>query len=309
MKIGLPVARFHPGNTGEYAQRALSSLGHEATILTVPEFLTALPKQEFEYFLCVDSSEGIPLNDPSISGCSFKRVGFWFIDYRHNKHRPTRVPTDFQNATILQERGGWIFQSQFEDVEDCRATGISSVSWLPLAADSEVWTCEPAVPKEFHIGFVGNIWDLQRKRALDLLLRTKGLQVGFAQGKIWKEEAAALMRRCMIGFNINTFFGEPYSYDINMRAFETLSCGVPLFTNEIPSLYKVFPPEAPFIRTYSSIPDMLPSLLKAMKDPDFMNSGVEARHWILENATYKHRMQTVLAQINSAGQRRRRERM
>ena len=39
---------------------------------------------------------------------------------------------------------------------------------------------------------------------------------------------------------------------------------------------------------------MLPSLLKALKDPAFMNSGPQARQWILENATYRHRMQTVV---------------
>jgi spore maturation protein CgeB len=98
----------------------------------------------------------------------------------------------------------------------------------------------------------------------------------------------------MIGFNINTFFGEPYAYDINMRAFETLSCGVPLFTNDTPSLFRVFPPGTSFIRTYADLPDLLPSLLKALKDTAFMNSGAEARRWIVDNATYVHRMREVL---------------
>jgi hypothetical protein len=298
MNIGIPVARYHPGNTGEYAQRALTALGHTATVLSPQEFFAALPGKQFDYYFCVDSSEAIPLNDPSIAGRSLARVGFWFIDYRHNKDRPERVPNDFDNARLLQERGGWIFQSQYEDVEDCIATGITRVSWLPLGADQHIWTPEPVVQKEFHIGFVGNVWDVQRKRALEMLLRTKELRVGFfGQGAVWKEDAAALLRKCLIGFNINTFFGQPIAYDVNMRAFETLSCGLPLFTNDVPSLKRIFPENASFIRTYSSLTDMMPRLLEAFKDQTYLNAGREAREWILDHATYEHRMREVLTQI------------
>jgi Glycosyl transferases group 1 len=298
MNIGIPVARFHPGNTGEYAQRAFVALGHSATVLSPAEFFQALPGKKFDYFFCVDSSEALPLHDPAIAGRSLRKVGFWFIDYRHNKDRKERVPNDFENARILQERDGWIFQSQFEDFEDCLASGITRVSWLPLAADQHIWTSEPSTEKEFHIGFVGNVWDVQRKRALEMLLRSPSLRVGFAgQGSIWKEDAAALLRKCMVGFNINTFFGQPVAYDVNMRAFETLSCGLPLFTNDVPSLKRVFPPDAPFIRTYTSLTDMMPRLLEAFKDQTFLNSGAEARQWILDHATYEHRMRDVLNRL------------
>jgi hypothetical protein len=299
MNVGIPVARFHPGNTGEYAQRAFVALGHAAKVLSPEEFFEALPRKKFDYFFCVDSSDAFPLHHPAIARRSLRRVGFWFIDYRHNKDRPTRVPNDFENAQILQERGGWIFQSQFEDVEACLAAGITRVSWLPLAADQHIWTPDPPVQKEFHIGFVGNVWDVQRKRALEILLRTPGLRVGFAgQGSVWKEGAATLLRRCMVGFNVNTFFGQSISYDVNMRAFETLSCGLPLFTNDVPSLRKVFPKCAAFIRTYTSLTDMMPRLLEGFKDQAFMNSGAEARQWILDHATYEHRMRDVVNSLD-----------
>jgi hypothetical protein len=295
MNIGIPVARFHPGNTGDYAQRAFAALGHSATILSPSEFFEAFSAKTFDYFFCVDSSEAFPLNHPSIAGRSLRNVGFWFIDYRHNKNRPERVPNDFENARILQERAGWIFQSQFEDVEDCQAVGINRVSWLPLAADQHIWTCDPPVQKEFHIGFVGNVWDVQRKTALEMLLRIPALRVGFAgHGALWRDDAAALLRKCMVGFNINTFFGQPVAYDVNMRVFETLSCGLPLFTNDVPSLRRIFPENAAFIRTYTTLEDMKPRLLEAFKDQTFMNSGTEARQWILDHATYEHRMRDVI---------------
>jgi hypothetical protein len=82
-----------------------------------------------------------------------------------------------------------------------------------------------------------------------------------------------------------------------MRAFETLSCSVPLFTNEVPALKKVFPENTAFIRTYTSLTDMMPRLLDALKDQKYLASGPEARQWILDNATYEHRLKEVLARL------------
>jgi hypothetical protein len=300
MNIGIPVAQYHAGNTGEYVQRALVALGHTARILTPAEFFPALRGRAFDYFLCVDSSDGLALDDPSIAACSFETVGYWFIDFRHNKNRATRIPNDLDNARLLERKGGWIFQSQIQDVRDCQALGLTRVSWLPLAADPHIWSDGPVVQKELHIGFVGNVWDLQRKKALELLLATQGLRVGFlGHGVIWKEEAAALLRKCMVGFNINSFFGEPFSYDVNMRFFETLSCGIPIFTNDVPSLKDVVPHDAPFVRTYTTLQDLLPGLLEAFKDPQYLASGPAARQWVLDRATYEHRMKDVLGRIGS----------
>jgi len=300
MNIGIPVAQYHAGNTGEYVQRALAALGHSARVLTPTEFFAALRARAFDYFLCVDSSDGLPLDDPSIAACPFERVGYWFIDFRHNKDRATRIPNDLENARLLERKGGWIFQSQIQDVRDCQALGLTRVSWLPLAADPQVWSDRPVAPKDFHIGFVGNVWDAQRKKALELLLGTQGLRVGFlGHGGAWKEDAAALLRRCMVGFNINSFFGEPFAYDVNMRFFETLSCGIPIFTNDVPSLTDVVPANAPFVRTFTTLETLLPGLLAAFKDPDYRSSGSAARQWILDHATYEHRMKDVLDRIPS----------
>jgi hypothetical protein len=299
MNIAIPVARFHSGNTGEYVQRALTALGHRARILSAPQFFAALRDRAFDYYLCVDSGEALPLNDPSIAACSFANVSFWFIDFRHNKNRPERIPNDLDNARIVSERGGWIFQAQLQDVEDCRALGLTRVSWLPLAADPDVWTPQPELAKEFHVGFVGNVWDLQRKRALELLLSTQGLRVGFSGGGvIWKEDASALLRKCMVGFNVNSFFGEPFAYDVNMRVFETLSCGIPIFTNNVPSLRNLLPDDVPFVRTYESLTDILPGLQDAFRDDRYLTAGAAARQWVLDNATYEHRMMDVLDRIH-----------
>ena len=298
MKIGLPVAQFHGGNTSEYVQRAFQSLGQEAQILNPVEFAASLEAKSYDFFFCVDS--GAPLNflEGPLAKADLQRVAYWFIDFRHNRWRAERKPNDFETARVLQERGGLIFQAQLEDAEYCQSQGWQRVRWLPLAADPEIWSDQPAAPKEFHLGFVGNVWDSDRKQALELLLRLRGLRFGFpGAGQAWKEAGAALLRRCQAGFNINSFFGKAYSYDVNMRVFETLSCGVPLITNSVASLNKIIPSQSPFLYTYQSLAELPTVLQEALNKATFLNSGGAAREFILGHHTYRHRMAEVLQSL------------
>ena len=303
MRVGIPIGEFHPGNTGEYAARAFTSLGHEAQILTPDEFSAALASDRFELYLCVDS--GVPIDISRVSHLPLSRVGYWFIDYRHHKESTTRLPADAENAYTLDQCGGWIFQSQIEDVADSNARGITRCSWLPLGADPEVWSDLPAQQKTYDIGFVGNVWDHGRARALEMLLRTPGIRLAFkGHGGAWKEDGAALLRTCRIGFNINSWYGTSHAFDVNMRVFETLSCGVPLLTNSVPSLRRFFPENTPYIREFSSLEDLPRALQSALHDDVFLSSGAEARRFILEKATYEIRMREVIETLSaSAGPR------
>jgi len=295
MRIGIPIAQYHPGTTGEYAASAFKELGHEVEILSPAEFYDASHEKLFDLFFCVDSGEPLDLSDPRLNTKILEQTCFWFIDFRHNKDRESRNPNDFDIAKCLHEGGGWIFQSQFQDAEYCVEHKLTRVSWLPLAADPNVWSNEPAAPKQFHVGFAGNVWDPARKNALELLLNAPGLRFAFrGHGKAWKEDAASLLRSCVAGFNINSYFTELYAYDLNMRVFETLSCGTPIITNRVAALDRIFPPGAPYIRTYDSLDDILPTIADALRDPLFVNSGAAAREYILGNATYVHRMREAL---------------
>ena len=181
--------------------------------------------------------------------------------------------------------------------------GIQRCSWLPLAADPEIWCDEPRTLRTSDVGFVGNIWDLSRAKALELLLNNPKLKVAFrGHGSVWKEHAAQLLRTCKIGFNINSWFGESYAYDLNMRVFETLSCGVPLITNAVPALAKIFPADAPFIRTYTSLDEIPPLVEQSLHDQAFLDSGSLGRKFILENATYELRLKPILDQIPPRGE-------
>lgn len=299
MNIGIPVGEFHRGNTSEYVVRALQQLGHTAEIIAPDQFFSELRSASRDLFFCIDSGKPVDLLHPSIRDLSLEKVAYWFIDYRHHKDMRERAPTDAQNALTLSTRRGWVFQSQQEDVQDCERRGILRTSWLPLAADPNIWKSEPVGDKVYDIAFVGNVWDRSRARALEQLLNCPGLRFGFkGHAGAWKEEGASLLRSSLIGFNISSWYGTPHAFDINMRVFETLSCGIPLLTNAVENLFTLFPADAPFIRTFSSIDEVLPRVVHCLRDQSFLESGALARKFILENATYVKRMEQALLTLS-----------
>lgn len=295
MKVAIPVAQYHQGNTSDYVKRALESLGHSAEIISPQVFSEAFYRDEYDLFFGVDSGEPFPFTAKLLDHPNISKLAFWFIDYRHNKNRANRNPNDESNAKLLSEKGATIFQAQFEDYQECKAIGIERVYWLPMAADLEIWSNLPLVKeKRYDVGFVGNVWDRGRAEALQLILNS-GLRFGFlGHGKIWMERAAALLRESLLGFNISSFYGEPVAFDVNMRFFETLSCGLPIVTNEVPSLYRLFDELPRFIKVYRSKSEIIPILKSALSDADFISSGEDARKWVTENGTYQSRMHEVL---------------
>ena len=296
MKIAVPVAAFHPGNTSEYVVSALINLGHHAEILNPGEFSSAFLNDKFDFYLCVDSGEGFRFVESEVASPKTRRLAFWFIDYRHNRDRESRNPADIINAELLHRNGAWIFQAQEEDVADCKARGLSNCSWLPVAADTEIWNNQPLQEnKKFDIGFVGNVWDGSRQAALQQIINA-GFRLGFyGHGKAWKEEGASVLRNSKIGFNISSFYGSPLAYDLNMRFYETLSCGIPIVTNYVPALEKVMPVRQDFVKEYHNFSDIIPCLKEALNNQNFLASGSMARKWIEQNATYRHRMNEALA--------------
>ncbi len=290
----IPVAQFHRGNTSTYVERALQQLGVQTKIIDGPTFALLLRSDPNAEFLCVDSGEPINFEAPEFKDLPLNRVGYWLIDFRHHKDGP-RSPTDNQICEALHRRGGWIFQSQFEDWEYCKQRGWSRSSFLPLAADPEVWSDSPAETKRFDLAFAGNVWDRGRAMVLERVLKTPGFRFGFpGHGKLWMDQAAQMLRASRAGFNVNSWYGTDHAFDLNMRFFETLSCGIPLITNWVPSIDRFFPQGAPFLATFRS-PDELPALLTArLSDGEFLGSGTAARSWILSTATYVHRMQEAL---------------
>lgn len=290
MKIAVLVGQYHEGSTAEYVLRALAKLGYVHSLIT-PRDLPCESFSSYDLYLGVDSGLPFPLRD---AGVPPGRTAFWFIDYRHNKNRIERSPTDAINAKWLAEHGGWVFQAQAEDVNDCILSGITRVSWLPLAADPEVWRHHD-MPKSFALGIAGNVWDHGRAKVLQMLAQQSLFKVAIGKpGKIWKENSAKLLSSCQIGFNVSSFFGSEVAFDVNMRVFETLSCGIPLVTNWVPNLFVVVPKEPQFCRTFQQAEEVIPLITALLKDEDFLSSGAAAREFIETSATYQHRLHSAL---------------
>jgi hypothetical protein len=290
MKIGIPVGHYHPGNPSDFISKALQELGHQVQILT-PEELQQSHSQ-FDKIIGIDSGSPIPFPEIFSSEKDLSRVSMWFIDFRHNWNRSERVPNDLQSAQFLESRGGKIFQAQKEDVDLCHAHQIFNCTWLPLAADPSIWAPSPEafLPpplKNFDLAFAGNIFDQSR---LDVLKTVQATGVKFAfpgPGKIWLADAAKMLSHARIGFNVTSFFGSSVAYDINMRFFETLSTGVPLLTNKVPSMDLFDLPSS--IRTFETITELPEKILQLLSDQDFLTSGTKGREWILNGNTYKDR--------------------
>jgi len=301
MKIAIPVAAYHLGNPAQYIQRALVTLGHEAEIVSQWGFYDAIKANAYDLYFCVDSGGALNLFESSIADCSFRNLCFWMIDYRRGKW--AKNPNDIDTCRLIGQKGGWVFQSQFEDVGACAREATDKVSWLPLAADPDIWTSDPNRTEfPYEVGFIGNTWDNTRLSVLqNLRARFKLSPTG--DGQIWNEAAATLLQQSKIAFNISSFYGDASAdFDINMRVWEELATAKPIVTNMVSSLMTVFGAPLPrFIRTYSRLEQVVPTISQALSDAEFLGSGKEAREWILQNGTYLHRMKTVLESVRSQG--------
>lgn len=301
MKIGVVVAAYETGTTGEYVKRALQRMQHDVTLLSQWGFYDAIQKRDYDLYFAVDS--GGPLNlfssEVTAHKTQLKKMCFWMIDYRRGK--TIKNPNDLDTCKLISDNGGWIFQAQFEDVVDCLNSGIDRVSWLRLAADVDVW--KPGTDgKIYDVGFIGNVWDGVRQKVLDDIRRS-GLRLGFpGHGAALMEVGAQLLSTSRVGFNMSSFFGEPIAFDVNMRVFETLACGVPLVTNVVPSLFRIFGGALPaFIKTYSRADEIVPLLQQCLADEAFLNSGLAAREWVALYGTYDLAMKMAMVTLQVKG--------
>lgn len=297
MKIGVAIAAYEPGTTGEYVARALHKLGHEVAILSQWDFYTAFENDVCDLYLCVDSGGPLNLFESSVAMRPMSKVCFWMIDYRRGKE--LKNPNDLNTCRLIDNNGGWVFQAQYEDMLDCFKQQITRVSWLPLAADPQVWSDEPDRTKQYDVGFVGNVWDNTRQSVLNDL--SNRFNLGFkGHGGAVMEAGASVLRQSRLGFNISSFYGTGVDFDVNMRVFETLSCGVPLVTNNVDCLGRIFGRQD-FVRTYTSLAGIVPTVSSALKDDVFLASGPKARQWILDFGTYEVRMKQALTTLANNG--------
>jgi len=294
MIIKIPVAHYVSYNTARYVEAAFCAMGFAAEVITQATYYEDLP--EVDLFFGVDS--GGPLNFPEKHRA---KTAMWFIDSRHNCDPARRTPDDDTNAKTLTDGGGWVFQAQKRDWERNQETGVSRSTWLPLAADPDVWACrDPHAPKIYDVGFGGNVWDNWRQGMLDRI-RTKGWVLGQWTGT--PEELASGYCASRVGFNCSSFFGTPVAYDINMRVFEILANGIPLVANRLPEMEELgIYPEFHYMPyddadgAMSQIRVLLSRSEEARRD-----LGIAGREIIKNGHTYEHRLRHALYTLDYAG--------
>lgn len=280
MRIQIPVAAYVRYNPATYVEKALKQLGHDAFITQGQVFEDA---PDVDLFFCVDSGGPLVVRDEWAHKCAF-----WFIDSRRNCDPEVREPDDDFQARKIYDAGGQVFQAQYEDTLRLLSKGVGS-HWLPLAADPDVWSDEPEEEKIYDVAFVGNCYDETRLQCMGMLKDNFNFCWPGIEGAIM-EEGAKVYRQSKVGFNISSFYGQGWDYDINMRVFEMMSCGTPIVTNYVESLkmldgiYTL-----PGIVCYHSLLDIVPAVQLAKELP-----VVFTRKFILDGHTYKHRMQKAL---------------
>ena len=164
--------------------------------------------------LWIDNGAEFLLLNPGAFGCTTACI---VLD-THTGQRQWRVEyaRQFDQAFVAHRQDMSIFER----------AGCERVHWLPFACEPQVHR-HFEVPKAYDIVFVGQTlpqWHGDRVRLLERLR-----QAGFdlrVDSKIF-EEMALLFARGRIVFN------RSLNEDINMRVFETLSCGSLLLTDRL----------------------------------------------------------------------------
>jgi hypothetical protein len=285
MKIDVPVAAFHEYNTAVYVVRAFQALGHDCRVITQAEYYE--DRSATDLFFGVDSAGSLDFPEKHCG-----KTMMWFIDSRHNCDSARRQPGDDNNARKIMKGGGWVFQAQKRDWARCVRLGLMQSSWLPLAADTEVWRPYLDEKMTFDVAFGGNVWDGTRRAILDDIAKTYSL----LEVRGTPEELARAYSRARIGFNVSSFYGTDVDYDTNMRVFEVLSCGRPLLTNYQPEMDELGMQthyNCVTFRDRDEVMSILDVLLK-WDDVELVELGVLGRELVFGGHTYVHRMKEAL---------------
>lgn len=307
MRIILPIAAKSEYTTGLFLEKAFKEMGHDAVAIDQGEFYEKSP-DDADLFMGVDSGGGLNVPEEFLP-----KFGMWYIDSRRNSNSELRDPNDDETALRTLDGGGLVFQAQREDKFRLEryTKGIHTrhIYWLPLAADPEIWDERPIPDKREHrLAFVGNCYDTER---LGILGRLEEMGILFWPGiekAIW-EDGATVYRHANIGLNVPSWLGTPECYDVNMRVFEIMSCGVPLITNHVADLEHLYiddathfmPYPTPTSRTHegSTVDDVVNDIVAAVewleKRPESRERmGRYGRRLILERHTYVHRARSIL---------------
>jgi glycosyltransferase involved in cell wall biosynthesis len=164
----------------------------------------------------------------------------------------------------------------------------NEISFLPHAADPEIFKPLPYISKKFDIGYIGYS-NSKRQRAETILKEYMNFK---HFDSVWAWTANRCMQELKIGFNISV------EQDINMRIFETMAAGIPLLTNYIPDngMEDLFGKDLEDkMLVYNNELEMKEKAVRLLANPDLRKTLSEnARQHVLQYHTYRNRINTLL---------------
>ncbi|REK21699.1 MAG: glycosyltransferase, partial [Planctomycetota bacterium] len=209
---------------------------------------------------------------------------WWAIDTR----------PDFERCLGKARQADFTFAAQKNGTLRLNESGFETATWLPLACDPVLHgRCE--TPKVRDVCFIGNVLPGERQRLLGLLRQR---YPDMLVDRRFFEEMAEVYSAS------RTVFNRGVADDVNMRVFEALCSGSLLVTNALGDngQAELFT-DGRELATYSSDDELLDKLRYYLQH-DQLREQVAAcgRAAVLEQHTYRHRMETILATVDpSAG--------
>jgi GT2 family glycosyltransferase/2-polyprenyl-3-methyl-5-hydroxy-6-metoxy-1,4-benzoquinol methylase len=257
--------------TGGYCLRALEPLARVTHFR--PAALSEIPKGP-DLLLRVD--DGLDYRLPPSPVLS----AFWAIDTHLN------FPSILERA----RDSDLVFAAQKEGARRLIEHGTPNCEWLALACDPEIHR-RLEVAKEYDVAFVGHVFPGPRQ---DLLTAVQHHFPSSFIGQVPHTQMAEVYSRARIVINCCL------ANDLNMRVFETLSCGALLITNRLRDngQEELFQDRGHLVE-YESIGEALDLIAYYLEHEDERDRIADAGHReAVTHHTYRHRMERVLERVN-----------
>lgn len=177
-------------------------------------------------------------------------TAYWAIDShsKFDKHIKKARVQDYD----------FLFVAQKDYIPQYKEKGCKNVSWLPLACDPEIHKCHN-LPLKYDLCFIGGLGPDSPRRKIILNLQK---EFNMFVGQKYLHDMARIYSQSKIVFN------KSIKEDLNMRVFETMSCGRLLLTDRISNgleelfinqrhlvIYDAYKDLAEKVRYYLTYPD------------------------------------------------------
>jgi hypothetical protein len=207
-------------------------------------------------------------------------TAIWISDYwKGNYHR-------WRYARLFDH----VFVSQKDGLNDFAMAGCEEVHWLPVACDPQVHR-DYGIERIYDVGFVGHVNLPSQQRRLKLLIElSKSYRMNDFQTPTYLQDMARVYSQSKIVVNI------PNSGDLNMRVFESMSCGAMLLTEDIGNGQRELFEPGVHLDVYRSKEELLEKIDHYLAhDEERKRIATAGQREVLSKHRYTDRAETILA--------------